>query len=632
MATADVNRPTPVRLSGDTRYDTAAAVVRWRANGEIPAGPKLRLVSGATPLLAVALGGDATPTLFVPPSGPVPASVRAAYQHVNPLTVEVVGGLSDAQVRAVVGAKRVTRVPGDPISLSWRRALNAANQGSDDQISQMPDTLFTPARVLAEAAAAAQLRDAYTVITPQRGPLPPHGDAGTFHYPEPAFWEPVAVVGGASAIPEAQRKALLRGQHELERAEFVDVAGADRYATSALLARRAYPVGARTVYLASGIGGVDAAAALSLTDGPLFLVPPCGPLPATVRDGVRDARPERVVAIGDSGVLCDELLQEAVNSTVARENLKATSMGAGCLIDEAGAVHCIGRAPQRVADQPEPATAVATGLGWAMCIITRSAQLSCSRATGQGDRTEFTTVAGPPSGVAEYAALSGDAACARGTDGSIWCHHRIDHGPPDYSYDPTPLTPVAGLPKARALVARNMAACILGTDRSVWCWGDNTPAVVGQPVVPRPTRIDLGAGFVPESIAIRDWLLVRSTEGVVRAYKYPNAPVAGAAPRLPLRARALLSNTNCYFAEPDARLICPLDSDTNRNLVDIKYGDRAADISDNYSGAKSCVVRADGSVACRSMWEGGLVTELGDGLMAPRYREAEVLGFSRSRP
>lgn len=224
--TGSTEWPEAMRLGGDTRYETSAAVVSWRADGEVPAGPKLRLVSGATPLLAVALGADAVPTLFVPPTGQVPAAVRAAYQKVNPQTVEVAGGLADVQVRAVVGNRAVKRLPGtDPIAVSWRRALDAAVQGSDDQISQMPPTFFTPARVLAEAAAAVQVRGEYVVITPERGRLPPHNTDPGFHYPDPGFLH-VTVVGGTSTIPTGRRAELLRGQHELEHATYTDLAGA----------------------------------------------------------------------------------------------------------------------------------------------------------------------------------------------------------------------------------------------------------------------------------------------------------------------------------------------------------------------------------------------------------------------
>ena len=55
--------PQRTRLGGASRYETAAAIVTWRARCAMPAGPVLRLVSGTRPLDAVAYVHDAAPML-----------------------------------------------------------------------------------------------------------------------------------------------------------------------------------------------------------------------------------------------------------------------------------------------------------------------------------------------------------------------------------------------------------------------------------------------------------------------------------------------------------------------------------------------------------------------------------------
>lgn len=404
VAAESTRHPDGVRLGGATRYETAAAVVRQRARSEIAAGATLRLVSGTGPLLAVAHGGDAVPTLFVPPSGPVPETVRGAYRELRPQRVEVVGTLPTAQVRGVIGEQRFTRAANTAaVAVSWRRALSQAVQGSDDEWSQMPRTAFTSARVLAEAAAAVQLRDHAVVITPSRGPLPPHDTRSGWHYPDPMFMDPVAVVGGRSAITPARRVDLLRGQPKLSDATFEDVAGRDRYATAALVAARAFPDGARSAYLVGGVGEVDAAATVSVADGLVFLVPPCGPLPPAVAAGLRRAAPERVIAVGGRDVLCDELLDAAVAATTVRENTTASAVAVtdsqACLVAGDGGVNCFDlgawwganrlsvRAPRALPGQRSPATQVMRGLWSSMCALGRDARLWCWGHPGSDDNT-----------------------------------------------------------------------------------------------------------------------------------------------------------------------------------------------------------------------------------------------------
>lgn len=89
------------------------------------------------------------------------------------------------------------------------------------------------------------------------------------------------------------------------------LAGADRFATSAAVALYAWPDGAAEVYLARADNPVDALSGGSLPFGPIVLVPQCGELPGSVVDAIETLDPERVIALGGSGAICDDILEVA---------------------------------------------------------------------------------------------------------------------------------------------------------------------------------------------------------------------------------------------------------------------------------------------------------------------------------
>lgn len=89
------------------------------------------------------------------------------------------------------------------------------------------------------------------------------------------------------------------------------LAGADRIGTAVAISQHAYPqafASGGSVYLARMDVFADAVAAGTLTDGPVLLVPSCGPVPQVVKDEVARLAPARVVALGGTGAVCDEVL------------------------------------------------------------------------------------------------------------------------------------------------------------------------------------------------------------------------------------------------------------------------------------------------------------------------------------
>jgi hypothetical protein len=92
------------------------------------------------------------------------------------------------------------------------------------------------------------------------------------------------------------------------------VAGPTRFETAVAISQRAFPNGAATVYLARSDIGVDALAGGVLTDGPILLVPNCGPVPEPVKAEIRRVSPNQVLALGGGAAICDATLQEAISS------------------------------------------------------------------------------------------------------------------------------------------------------------------------------------------------------------------------------------------------------------------------------------------------------------------------------
>lgn len=155
---------------------------------------------------------------------------------------------------------------------------------------------------LVDALAGGALTDGPVLLVPGCGGVP----AAVLHEVERLDPDRVVALGGPAAICDGNLAAAAQGR-AVDR-----LAGPDRYRTAARIARHAFPGGAPAVYLARGRAPlVDALAGASLRDGPVLLVPPCGSVPAAVTDAIDAIAPDRVVALGGTGAICDEVLAGA---------------------------------------------------------------------------------------------------------------------------------------------------------------------------------------------------------------------------------------------------------------------------------------------------------------------------------
>jgi len=112
----------------------------------------------------------------------------------------------------------------------------------------------------------------------------------------------VIVVGGTNAVTAGVETAV---RAALPRATVVRRQGSDRYATAVEVSRQAFPTGASTVYVATGLGFPDALAGASAAGrdaAPVLLVPADG-VPAPVAGELARLAPQRVVLLGGTAAL-----------------------------------------------------------------------------------------------------------------------------------------------------------------------------------------------------------------------------------------------------------------------------------------------------------------------------------------
>lgn len=128
----------------------------------------------------------------------------------------------------------------------------------------------------------------------------------------------VVIAGGTAAVSQDVTDELTDLGLEVDR-----VGGADRYATAALAAADAEPGG--TVYVASGEEFADALAVgpVSAVDDSPLLLTRATHLPQATRAALQDLDPERIVLVGGSARVSDEVLAE-LNSIAPTDRIGGT--------------------------------------------------------------------------------------------------------------------------------------------------------------------------------------------------------------------------------------------------------------------------------------------------------------------
>ena len=284
------------RLAGADRYGTAAAVAHASFS---PGVPVVYVATGAGFVDALVAGPAAAhrggPVLLVTRDA-IPASTAAELDRLNPAAIVVVGGagaVSDGVVASLRSytSGAVTRVSGADRYAS-AAAVSRAAFPSAPVVYVAGSERFSDAL----AGAPAAHREGAPLLLVAPGSVP----SATADEIRRLGASRVVILGGTASVSDGAAQQLRSIVPDVVR-----VASADRYETSASVALRAFPGGARIAYIATGAGYADALAsgpAAALAGGPVLLARGnC--IPPSVNHALVTLRPSQVVLLGGTGVL-----------------------------------------------------------------------------------------------------------------------------------------------------------------------------------------------------------------------------------------------------------------------------------------------------------------------------------------
>jgi len=295
------SEPQPTaRVAGDDRIGTAVEISR----AQFPDGaPTAYLASSTAFADAVAAGALVDgPILLVEDCAP--SIARAVATELDRLGVDRVvalGGPDALCERALDDAagedREADRLAGRD-RFATALAISAERYDGDADVQSV---YLARADDAADSVAAGGLEDGPVLLVPSCGELP-DGVADEVGRLEP---DRVVALGSQGAVCDGLLDAAADG------AETARLGGESRFATAAAIALDPSSGRADTVYLAHAYGLADAVAAGTLADGPVLLVPRCGPAPDEVRRTVDRLSPQRVVALGGTAAVCDDTLLDA---------------------------------------------------------------------------------------------------------------------------------------------------------------------------------------------------------------------------------------------------------------------------------------------------------------------------------
>ena len=310
-----VVQPIPVfRLSGADRYATSAAVssATW-------AGRPIRafIATGANfpdALAAAAAGGSdfASGPILLVKHDAIPASVASELTRLRPYRITVLGGTSvvssdvEEALKSYASTGDVTRVAGPDRYATAAEVSRTFFPRGVKRAFIATGTDFPDA--LAGAAAAGAWSSPLLLVG--RDAIPATV-AAELQRLEPRR---IYVLGGTSVVSQAVEDLL--GAYS---ADVVRLAGSNRYATAEAVSKANFALGAKRVYLATGLGFPDAlaaAAAAGIHDSPLLLVPATS-IPPVVASELNRLKPDAGYVVGGTSVV-SKSVEDALKHYVAR--------------------------------------------------------------------------------------------------------------------------------------------------------------------------------------------------------------------------------------------------------------------------------------------------------------------------
>ncbi|NVM95577.1 cell wall-binding repeat-containing protein [Arthrobacter wenxiniae] len=284
------------RISGVDRYATSAAISR----ATFAAGVNTAYIaSGAT--YPDALSGAAAasslngPVLLATATG-LPAVTRTELTRLKPQRIIVLGGTGalsgTVQAQLAQYSTNVSRLAGSDryatsAAISKATFATGVNTAYIASGATYPDAL--------SGAAAAGSRNGPVLLATATG-LPAVIRA------ELSRLKPqrIILLGGTGALSGTVQAQLAQYSTNVSR-----LAGADRYATSAVISKSTFAAGVNVAYVASGDTYPDAlsgAAAAGSLNGPVLLATSAG-LPAAIQSELTRLQPKKIIVLGGAGAL-----------------------------------------------------------------------------------------------------------------------------------------------------------------------------------------------------------------------------------------------------------------------------------------------------------------------------------------
>jgi putative cell wall-binding protein/DNA-binding beta-propeller fold protein YncE len=294
--------PSVDRLGGADRFAVSAAVSADAFSSGIPVA---YVASGAVFPDALsgsaAAGAEGGPVLLVTKDS-IPPATAAELARLRPQRIVVLGGTAtiSAAVETQLGpySRSVTRLAGaDRFEVS--AAVSAAAFPGGAKVVYLASGAVFPDALSGSAVAG---HDDGPVLLVQKDGVPA-SVATELDRLKPQY---VIVLGGAKTVGESV-VTTLQSKYPVIRVD-----GSDRFAVSAAVSARTFPVGTYTVYVASGAVFPDAlsgSAAAIANDGPVLLVTGDS-IPVPVAAELDRLNPYRIVVLGGTNTVSDAVVTQ----------------------------------------------------------------------------------------------------------------------------------------------------------------------------------------------------------------------------------------------------------------------------------------------------------------------------------
>ena len=306
-ATIALAAPTATRISGDSRYATAAAISAF-AYADHPDVAYIA-TGGAFPdaLAAGPVAAEKPGPVLLVRQDAIPQSVQEELHRLRPASIVVLGG------SAAVGDRVVEKL--NDVNYTQGPVLRVAGVDRYDTAAKLSAGVFAPGVPVVYVATGTHFADALSgaaVAGAEGGPLllvrpgdVPATTAAELDRLNPAK---IVVLGGTAAISSSVESALHAYSGTVLRR-----AGADRYDTSAAVSAAVFPTGTPSVWIATGEDFPDALAAsapAALTPAPVLLARPVC-IPGSVDAEIERLNPSTMLVLGGPEALSDSVLARA---------------------------------------------------------------------------------------------------------------------------------------------------------------------------------------------------------------------------------------------------------------------------------------------------------------------------------